>query len=127
MIKRRRIITAINYFMILVFLLAAGFQYNDVDATLWMLTYGAATLACITWRWNPLSYYWYLALGSVCLVWAVSLLIFHADQLSWNGMFDSIQMKNNSVEIIREVGGLIIIAVWMGILAYVPPEKLSAD
>lgn len=125
--KYGRLVTGINYFMILLFLLAAILQYNDIDAALWMVTYGVAAFFCILWKWSPISHYWYIAVGSTCLVWAVSLLVFYADQLSWDGMFDSIQMKNNSVEIIREAGGLIVIAVWMGILAYVPPLTSSSD
>ncbi len=121
--KYGRLVTGINYGMILLFFLAAGLQYNDPDAGLWMMTYGIAGLACIVWRWNPVSYYWYLAIGSICLVWALSLLIFHVDQLSWDGMFDSIQMKNQSVEIIREAGGLLVIALWMGILGTMNNEQ----
>lgn len=109
-------ITGLNYFMIILFLLAAGFQYNDYDATVWIITYGTAALACILWQWSTIPRFLFALLGVVCAGWAVYLLVIHGDQLSWDGMFNSIRMQNNSIEIIREAGGLIIISIWSAVL-----------
>jgi hypothetical protein len=127
MAYKQRWIVVLNYFLIIIFVLAAVLQFNDTDAALWIMTYGAAALFCIIWRWGSISHVWYIALGSACLVWGISLLFMYGDQLSWNGMFDSIQMQNNSIEIIREAGGLFIIAVWMGILSYASSVRQTVD
>jgi MFS superfamily sulfate permease-like transporter len=116
----KRWVTGVNYFMIILFLLAAGFQYNDFDATTWIITYSTAAVACMLWRWSRLPHYLFAILGVACAVWALYLLIIHGDQLSWDGMFNSIQMHNNSIEIIREAGGLLIISCWAAILYKTP-------
>ncbi|MCW9707641.1 transmembrane 220 family protein [Fodinibius salsisoli] len=117
-----RWITGFNYFMMILFLLAAGFQYNDFDATAWIITYSTAALACILWRWTSISRFLFALLSLVCAVWALYLLIIHGDQLSWDGMFNSIQMQNNSIEIIREAGGLFIISCWSAVLFWNPRQ-----
>lgn len=113
----------VNYIFMLLFLIAAGLQYNDIDAAVWISTYGAAAVCCILWRWKPVKPFWYIALAAICLVWAISTLWTHAGQLSWDGMFNSIQMKNHSIEIIREAGGLFVITIWMGVLSVFSSPK----
>lgn len=116
----KRWITGFNYFMMILFILAAGFQYNDYDATVWIITYSTAALACILWRWSTVPRTLFAVLGVICAGWALYLLIVHGDQLSWDGMFNSIRMQNNSIEIIREAGGLVIIGLWSAVLFWTP-------
>lgn len=115
---RSRWVTGVNYLMLCVFILALAVQHNDPDSLLWMLIYGIAALACGLWRWTSIPKLWYTLIGGLSLAGGIYLLVIHYDQLSWQGMFSSVRMMNNSVEIIREAGGLFIIAVWMSVLRY---------
>lgn len=120
---RSRWVAVINYLMLCVFILAMAVQFNDADYFMWMLIYGIAALACGLWRWTSASRWWYTMIGGLSLAGGIYLLIIHYDQLSWQGMFSSVRMMNNSVEIIREAGGLFIIAVWMSVLGYDTNEE----
>lgn len=116
-------VTLVNYFMIAAFILSVIVQYNDPDYGWWMTMYGAAALASILWKWIGPSQLLYLLVGTVALCWMLYLLITYGDQLSLEGVFDSVSMKSQSIEIFREIGGLFIVSAWMTVLYFHSQEK----
>lgn len=108
----------LNYIMVIAFSLSAYAQFNDPDAGLWVAIYGAAAVISLFWKWKLLSRFWYQLLFGVTAVYALYLLATHAGQLSFEGVFDSVSMKSQSVEVIREIGGLLIVSVWMAVLGF---------
>ena len=101
--------------MAALFVLAVIVQYNDPDGLSWMIAYGlvvAVTVASISGRrpWKTA-----LALGVGLLVWGLIL-----SPAMGQASFDSFtrwSMHGND-EIVREVGGLLMAAGWMFVLAF---------
>ena len=97
----------------LVFLLFAGFQYNDPDPQIWVPIYGFAAIAS------------FMALASAVRTWfyIVAALIYFGAALYWwppafeGFLLDELGMKTINVELARESGGLAICAAGMLILA----------
>lgn len=107
----------LNYFVIVVFALAAVVQYNDVNALWWMLIYGAACVLSILFALKRLHWATATALAVVCLIWA----LFIVPDLTLSGfqnMFNEISMMQTGVEAAREFLGLLLIAGWMTVLTF---------
>jgi hypothetical protein len=113
MVWALRILTAL---MTVYFLFAAVMQYNDPDPVRWMAIYGAAALACWLalvrrlWRWYPAG----VALAAV--VWAATLAPGVIGHVAPRELFSETAMLAPAVEEAREMLGLLIVAVWMGVL-----------
>lgn len=107
----------LNIILAILFLFAAGVQYNDPDMYKWMFIYGGAALSSILW----FSDYFIKAVPMVILVvallWAGFLLPDVLDHgLAVKQTMETFKMTNTGVELAREFGGLIIVVIWMGIL-----------
>ena len=112
----------LNWVFFLIFLLGAVIQINDPDPIIWMAMWGAAAGACLlfglgltgsAFRAVP------LLLGIIALVWAAMLIpevVKSAGDLRWKEVFNVVTMSNIAVEWAREMGGLLIIAAWMGMI-----------
>ena len=109
--------TVLNAIFLIIYLLCAAVQYNDTDAILWICWYLAAAGMCIVEfrleppRWPP----WVLAVISVA--WVGTLLPSIVGQVSLEDIFTSISMKTNTVEQAREIGGLLLVGLWAGVLS----------
>ena len=105
--------------MAVLFLFAVAAQYNDPDPLRWMAIYGLAALACGLWlarrlpRWIP------VVVGIAALAWAATLAPRVVGRVSVGDLFESYAMKSEPVEEAREMGGLLIVAVWMAVLTLV--------
>jgi hypothetical protein len=89
------------------FAYAAAVQYNDPDVLRWLLLYAAASLLCLeaVFRWPPA---WVpAAVAIVAIVWAGTLAPHVVSQRALT--FDEEE---------RELGGLLIVAVSMAVLAW---------
>lgn len=106
-----------NRLMTVLFLIAAVLQYNDPDPLRWMAIYGLAALACLLalagWLPRPLS----ALVGLAALAWAATLAPAVVGRVSIGELFESFTMKSQSVEEAREMGGLLVVAAWMAVLA----------
>jgi hypothetical protein len=105
-----------NWVMTAAFLFSVAVQYNDPDPIRWMLVYGLAALACVLELWGRLIWYFPAALGVLALVWAASIAPRVIGKTTFGDMFQSFHMINPVVEEAREMGGLLIVAAWMGVL-----------
>ena len=114
--------------MALLFIAWAAFQYNDPDPFLWIVVYGLAALASILFLINRLNIYFPLGFLAAGVVWAI-VLFTQAEYLeleaavreceremgSFLSVCDWIPQKLTS-EKWREMGGLLFVSSWMGIL-----------
>jgi len=109
----------VNWGLCSLFFLSAFLQYNDPDPIAWMLIWGAAGVVCLLYGFGSLSLIFPIALVLIGLVWAGFLLpriIETFDSIGWDEVFMQATMSNIIVESVREMGGLLIIAVWMSLL-----------
>ena len=112
-----------NWVMLAAFLFSVAVQYNDPDPIRWMLIYGLAALACILKLKGRLKWYLPAAVGATALAWAASIAPRVMGKTTVGDMFQSFEMINSVVEEAREMGGLLIVAAWMGLLVAVSKRK----
>ncbi len=109
--------------MAVLFIFAAIVQYNDPDSLIWIVTYGLAATVCVLWARTEVSKAVPITLAVVSLIW--SALIFPGN--TGQAAFSSFSMQSIEVEEMRESLGLLIIAVWMLILAFIPQKEAKTD
>ena len=105
--------------MAALFLFAAAVQYNDPDPLRWMAIYGLAALACALSLLRRLRRLVPVLVGLGAGAWAGALAPGVIGRVSVGELFQSYGMMSETVEEAREMGGLLIVAVWMGLLALV--------
>lgn len=110
--------------MAALFLFAAAVQYNDPDPLRWMAIYGLAALACVLSLWRRLPRLVPVVVGLGTVAWAGTLAPGVVGRVSVGELFQSYGMLSETVEEAREMGGLLIVAVWMGLLALVGSTPL---
>jgi hypothetical protein len=103
--------------MAVLFGIAAALQYNDPDPIRWMAIYGLAALACLLALAGRLPRVAAVAIGLAALAWAATLAPGVVGKVSIGELFESYAMKSEPVEEAREMGGLLIVAAWMAVLA----------
>lgn len=117
-----RVWRAADALMLLVFAFSAVVQVNDPDPLRWIAVYGLATVAC--WlslvgrvrRWFPAS------VGVIALAWAATLAPRVLGRVPLRDVFGAFEMRDTGVEETREMYGLLIVTVWMGVVAVRAPR-----
>jgi len=110
----------------LAYVLSVVVQHNDPDPLPWMLLYGAAAATCLAWalrrcpRWLPA-----LLLG-VVLAWAAWIGAHTELGVSLGQALGDWGMKTQGSEEAREIGGLLVVGVWMSVLALRRPAAPPA-
>ncbi len=110
---------AINLLMFLLFGVSAAVQYNDPDPLAWILAYAVAAIACLLSVLGRLPSYLPIAIGTLAFVWIgflVPQLFEVSASVQWEEIFQVFRMTSLSVELWREIGGLLIILLWMIVL-----------
>ena len=108
-------IKALNVLMAVVFITCVVLQYNDPDPLTWMPMYGSAAVVCVLYAASFLRWWTSAAVGVFALVWASTIAPRVIGKTHFGDMFESMQAKGG-VEEAREMGGLLIVAVWMLVL-----------
>ncbi len=109
-----------NAIMAFLFLLSVAVQFNDPDPLAWAVVYGAAALACVFFHFHRLNWTAPAAIGLIALLWAGYLfpgMINNMNDSSLPDIFNFFNMKTLGTELIREIGGLLIIVAWMAVVA----------
>jgi hypothetical protein len=106
------------------FLFAVAVQYNDPDPLRWMAIYGLAALACALSLARRLPRLAPVLVGLAALAWAGTLAPGVIGRVSVGEVFQTYGMLSETVEEAREMGGLLIVTVWMGLLALVGSGSL---
>lgn len=110
--------TVLNVVFMVAYLLSAVVQYNDPDAGPWILMYLLAAGMCALQFRTTKQRLLPRVLLVVSLVWAGALLPEVAGQASLSETFASVRMQTRAVEEAREIGGLLMIALWSGVLGF---------
>jgi len=94
------------------FLLSALVQLNDPDPLQWIVIYSAMVVICGLQHFGRLR--WYIAAVPVliCGVWIASLLPALNQGVPWGEVLGSLTMQNDTVEEVREIGGLLLVLLW---------------
>ena len=116
----------LNGLMAAAFLFSVAVQYNDPDPLRWMAIYGAAAVVCVLavagrWRWLAPA-----IVGLVALGWAMTLMRDVIGKVHFGELFEAFEMKDERVEVAREMGGLLIVAFWMAVVTAVSLRRRSA-
>jgi drug/metabolite transporter (DMT)-like permease len=113
-----RALNIANYVMIAAFALSVLVQYNDPDPLRWMALYGAAAVACVLYATGRARWWFAAAVGVIALAWAIPLAPAVIGKTAFGEMFEAWEMKNERVEVSREMYGLLIVAAWMAVLTF---------
>lgn len=101
--------------MAALFVFAVIVQHNDPDPVRWMAIYGAAAAVSAVFaagrrpRWPP------ALVGAAALGWGATLVP-RVASLPPGQLFSSWGMTGAAMEEGRELGGLVIVALWMSVL-----------
>ena len=112
------VLKVLNLVFLVAFVMSAAVQYNDPDTLVWVVIYLAAAGMCVLQyrhtgrRWLP------PALLIIALAWIATLLPSIVGQVSLKEVFASISMATEAVEEAREIGGLVLVALWAGVLTF---------
>lgn len=110
---------AINAVMLVAFLFSIAVQYNDPDPIRWITIYGLAAVACVFDMRRRHRWIFPAAIAVIALAWAIVIEPHVAGRVHLPELFESFEMKDDTVEQAREMGGLMIVAGWMIVLAVV--------
>lgn len=120
MAKARRVVGALNWGMAALFAVAAAMQVNDPDPAAWVAIYAAAAVACLLHGRVSRGWAAQGAVGAIALFWAAALLARLEGPVELGEVFDlGAEMMGETTELLREAGGLLLLALWMAILAAV--------
>jgi len=106
------------------FSLAAMVQFNDPDPWLWIPTYLVALACTIAFERGRLRFEFALGVTALALLWATTLVptvVKHPPPVA--DVFGDVKMYAPGVEEARELGGLVLIAGWVGTLAWLSWRK----
>ncbi len=113
-----RLFSVVNAVVAALFLTSAALQFNDPDPLRWMALYGAAAAACVVARRLRHGAWFAAAVGLVALAWAAALSpILPALRLT--ELTRSMKAENPTIELGRELLGLLVVGAWMVALAIV--------
>ncbi len=100
----------------LLFLLSAAVQFNDPDPYLWVAVYAAAALVGGLFAAGRRVAPFAAVVALVAAGWAATLAGRVVGEVPLAEVFTSMRMGSRGIEEARELGGLVIVAIWMGIL-----------
>jgi hypothetical protein len=109
-------IRILNIIMLIVFLLCIGVQYNDPDPLPWVLAYAYATIVTALAIANRYTFMAALGLPAYLAGFAYFMPGWHPNTLL---LLLEPKMSSLDVELAREAIGLLICAIWMGVLTVV--------
>lgn len=115
---------ALNALFLLIFVLCALVQYNDVDALTWIIVYlSAAAMCALGFREKPIRWLppvlFLISLGGMVILAAEFV-----GQVSMAEVTASLSMQSKAVEEAREVGGLAIVCFWAACLFFRQNRRL---
>jgi hypothetical protein len=116
-LRRSTAFNVANIAMLVLFLAAAGLQYNDPDPLVWIAIYGLAASACGLHAAHRLAWSFAASVGVAALIWAATFAPRVLGTASPGDLVQSMKAETPQVEESREALGLLIVAAWMAGLA----------
>lgn len=95
------------------FSIAVGLQVNDPDPVRWSALYGGAAIAVALLIARREAALVGLAVGVVAAVWGAVLTSQVYDKLAFSDLWLRMSEKGGAVEVGREAGGLVLVAVML--------------
>jgi hypothetical protein len=102
-------------------LLSALVQWNDPDPFRWIVCYSVTAIITLCSLIRPLP-------PSIPLIWGLLVLLsslfvgidflMSEEQFEWDSFWNVMAMKNEAVELGRELGGLLLVTGWMSVLTW---------
>jgi hypothetical protein len=115
---RARVMTFANAMMLLAFAFSMVVQVNDPDPWAWIAIYGAAAIVCGFALMGRASARIAVAVALTALAWAATIAPRVIGRVPFSSMFQGFEMRDLGVEESREMYGLLIVVIWMGIVAW---------
>ncbi|HEU4828663.1 MAG TPA: transmembrane 220 family protein [Gemmatimonadales bacterium] len=115
---RTAFLRAVSAVMGVLFLVAALFLYNDPDPVAWMGIYAAAAVTSFIGALDRLPRWLPAAVGIVAVVWAGRLLPQMAGHVPLAELVRELEAATPIIQEGRAALGLVVIAIWMGALAF---------
>ena len=116
-----------NGFMMAAFALSAVVQYNDPDPIPWMMVYVSALALCVGWHRGRLPWWFFAAAAAASVVASLTIAtMVPAGADVWIAVGDW-HMSEAGSELIRESGGLGLVATWMAVLASWRRAEMGPD
>ena len=115
---RTAVLRTVSAAMGAVFLVAAVSLYNDPDPLAWMGIYGAAAVTAFMGALDRLPRWLPVGVGIVAVVWAGRLLPQMAGHVPLAELVRELEAQTPLIQEGRAALGLIVIAIWMGALAF---------
>ncbi|MGH7506645.1 MAG: transmembrane 220 family protein [Longimicrobiales bacterium] len=116
--RTRKAWTWANWAMAGLFGLSVVVQFNDPDPLRWIVLYGCAVFICSLEARRGAPWQAAAVVALIALIPA-ALIARGLDAVPVGDLFAEWEMQDNRVEETREVGGLLIVAVWMTIVMVV--------
>ncbi len=112
-LSRISVFGGVNGFLLVVFFTAALLQWNDPDPLQWFLIYGLAGL-CAYQAQSKVSPLLTSCVLLLCL-WMLQCLMpqVRVEDVDFKALANSFSMVSNSIEVFRELAGLLLVACWM--------------
>jgi hypothetical protein len=110
---------AVNAVMSLLFVICVVLQFNDPDPIRWSAIYGAAAVLSGWAVVRPDQCPWYVPalVALISLVWAATIAPRVFGVTSFDDLFKTMKAESPQIEEAREMGGLLIVGVWMAVIA----------
>ena len=108
----------INVLMMVLFLYAAVLQYNDDDDVLrWTAVYLIAASCCICAAVGKLKWWFPALVAGICMAWAAVYVTRGLWAMPLSEAFAEWETRSQRVIQVRDMFGLVVIALWMILLA----------
>lgn len=108
---------SLNALMAIAFVASAVVQYNDPDPIPWVVTYLLSAALCVGWARDRVSLVWFVVSALTSLLTALFVVSAAPPGTPvWSAVGDW-QMNTAGSEVVREAGGLLLVATWMAVLA----------
>jgi len=124
---RTLVLRALSGVMAIVFLAAAISLHNDPDPVAWMSIYGAAGITALIGALDRLPRWLPAGVGIVAVVWAGRLLPQMAGHVPLTELVQELEAATPLIQEGRAALGLIVIAAWMGALAFHAARRERPD
>jgi len=105
-----------NFLLMLLFVFAAVLQYNDDDMLRWAAAYLIAAGCCVAAMVGKLNWRVPALVATICAGWAMIYVADGVWAMPFSETFAEWEAKSPRVSEARDMCGLGVIAVWMGLL-----------
>jgi hypothetical protein len=125
--KPSRLWRILDGVMLVMFVMSIVVQFNDPDPALWITIYLLAAIVTFMSLRNSLPWQGGAAVAAIALIWAATLAPSVIGKVRFLDMFGAFEMKNEGIELSREMYGLLLIAVWTGFAAFRARRRQSLN